>query len=178
FGFDLPQMYWLELGLGVQAAYAKTLAANAIYGRPLLPVGQLFGGPAAEELTSFRALAGAYGLSGTSFFDLDSAAPGALAALAAAPARLARRALPLPTLRPGADGDEIVRAQELLNAAGARLPVGGFYGAQTERAVAAFQVRDRLRANGLLDPATWRALLRLHAREPSWAKAPPDSARE
>ena len=80
--------------------------------------------------------------------------------------------------RPGADGDEVVWAQELLNAAGARLPVGGFYGARTARALAGFQARRGLHANGILDPATWMALLREHAREPSWANGPPDSARE
>jgi hypothetical protein len=176
--FDLPQVYWLELGLSVQAAYAAAIPVNAIYDRPMAPVGQLFGAPSASELGAFRALAGAYGLAGTSFFDLDSAQPGELAALAVAPSRLAHRAIGLPTLRAGADGDEIVWAQELLNAAGARLPVGGFFGAQTARALARFQARRRLPASGVLGPATWRALLRLRPREPSWAKAPPLSAGE
>ena len=176
--FDLPQMYWLELGLSVEAAYVAALPGNAIYDRPLAPVGQLFGAPSGSELGAFRALAGAYGLAGTSFFDLDSAQPGELAALAAQPARLARRAIGLPTLHAGADGDEIVWAQELLNAAGARLPVGGFFGAQTARTLARFQARHRLAASGVLGPATWRALLRLRPREPSWAKAPPLSAGE
>lgn len=177
FGFDMPQMYWLELGLSVAALYAAAVPENAIYGRPIVPVGQLAGAPAPSELERFRALAGAYGSLGVSFFDLDSAEPGELAALAAPLAPPARRPLPMATLRAGADGDEIVWAQELLNAAGARLPVGGFFGAQTERALAAFQARHRLPASGALGPATWRALLRLHAREPSWAKGPPDSAR-
>jgi hypothetical protein len=176
--FDLPQMYWLELGLSVEAAYAAALPVNAIYGRPLAPVGQLFGAPSGSELGAFRALAGAYGLAGTSFFDLDSAQPGELAAVAALPARLARRQVGLATLRAGAGGDEIVWAQELLNAAGARLPVGGYFGAQTARALARFQARHRLPASGVLGPATWRALLRLRPREPSWAKAPPLSAGE
>ena len=81
------------------------------------------------------------------------------------------------TIRPAADGDEVDWAQELLNAAGARLPVGGFYGAQTDRAVAAFQRHHRIAATGVLGPATWKALLRLRAREPSWASGPPESAR-
>jgi hypothetical protein len=132
FGFDMPQMYWLELGLSVDAAYAAAVPENAIYGRPIVPVGQLAGAPAPSELERFRA---------------------------------------------GADGDEIVWAQELLNATGARLPVGGFFGAQTAHALAAFQARHRLPASGVLGPATWRALLRLRPREPSWAEGPPDSAR-
>jgi peptidoglycan hydrolase-like protein with peptidoglycan-binding domain len=80
------------------------------------------------------------------------------------------------TIRAGADGDEVLWAQELLDGAGAHLPIGGFYGAQTERAVAGFQRRHRLRRSGVLDAATWRALLRVHPRVPSWAKRPPDSA--
>ncbi len=177
FGFDMPLMYWRDLGLSVQAAYAEVLPVNAIYGRPIVPVGQLYSEPTAPELEQFRALAGSYGLAGTSFFDLDSAAPAGLSALAVAPAHARRRAIAPATIRPGADGDEVVWAQELLNAAGARLPVGGFYGAETDQAVAGFQRSHRLGATGILGPATWRALLRLRAREPSWGNGPPDSAR-
>jgi hypothetical protein len=177
-GFDvvLPQMYWLDLGVSPDAAYAATIGANSIYGRPILPVGQLYGSPQAAELVRFRALAGAYGAPGLSFFDLDAAQPQGLTALGAPLPRIARRPIVPPTLHAGADGDEIVQAQELLNAAGARLPVGGFFGAMTAHAVASFQARHHLRASGVLGPATWKALLRFHPREPSWASGPPDSA--
>jgi peptidoglycan hydrolase-like protein with peptidoglycan-binding domain len=43
--------------------------------------------------------------------------------------------------------------------------------------VASFQARHRLRVDGILRPATWKALLRFRPREPSWAGGPPDSAR-
>jgi hypothetical protein len=177
FNFDLPQMYWLELGVSVDGAYAATIAGNALYGRPILPVGQIFGAASASELLRFRALAGAYGAAGVSFFDLDAAQPAQLAALAATTPRIARRPAVYATLRPGADGDQVLWAQELLNAAGARLPVGGFFGSETARAVAAFQARHRLLATGVIGAGTWRALLRLHPREPSWAGGPPLSAR-
>lgn len=176
FGFDMPLLYWRDLGLSVESAFARALPENAIYGRPILPVGQLYGQPTIGELGQFQALAGAYGLEGTSFFDLDAASSEELTGLAA-PASSPRRALAPATIRPAADGDEVVWAQELLNAAGARLPVGGFYGAQTDRAVAAFQRHHRIPATGVLGAATWKALLRLHAREPSWSSGPPDSAR-
>jgi hypothetical protein len=177
FNFDLPQMYWRELGVSVDAAYTATIGVNSIYGRQILPVGQLSGPPTLAEIARFRALAEAYGAPGMSFFDLASAQPTELLSLARPPARLARRVALLPTLHAGADSDEIVWAQELLNAAGAQLPVGGFFGAQTARAIARFQARHHLPASGVLGPATWKALLRLHPREPSWAKGPPDSAR-
>jgi hypothetical protein len=176
FNAVLPQIYWRDFGVSVQAAYAATLAGNAIYGRAILPVGQLYGSPSAGELVSFRALARDYGSQGSSFFDLTASTPEELAALAAPLPRTARKTIAASTLRAGADGDEVVQAQELLNAAGAHLPVGGFFGAQTERAVGAFQARHRLSVNGVLGPATWKALLRFHPREPSWASAPPDSA--
>jgi hypothetical protein len=177
FNFDLPQVYWLDFALSVPAAYATTIAENSIYGRPILPVGQLYGSVAPVELEQFRALAGAYRSPGMSFFDLASAQPDELAALAAPAPKLATRAIVPATVRAGADGDEVVWAQELLNAAGARLPVGGFLGAQTARAIARFQTGHHLPATGALGPATWKALLRFKAREPSWASGPPDSAR-
>jgi hypothetical protein len=176
FDFDLPQMYWLELGTSVDATYAATIGVNSIYGRPILPVGQIFGAATPSEVTRFRGLASAYGARGVSFFDLDSASPTLLSALAARAPLLHRRTALAPTLRAGADGDEVVWAQELLNASGAHLPIGGFYGAQTSRAVAAFQTRHGLAPSGILSPATWRALGRLHPREPSWSKRAPDSA--
>jgi len=174
FNVVLPQMYWLDFGVSVDAAYATTIGVNSIYGRPILPVGQLYHSPQSTELARFRGLADAFGARGWSFFDLDSAQPQALAAPLPKPAR---KAIVAPTLHAGADGDEIVQAQELLNAAGARLPVGGFFGATTARAVASFQLRHHLRPNGALTPATWKDLLRFHPREPSWASGPPDSAR-
>jgi hypothetical protein len=176
FNVVMPLIYWLDFGQSLNGAFAATMAANAIYGRPILPVGQLYGAPTLAELASFRALAGAYGAPGLSFFDLDAAQPEELAGLAEPLAKLARRALLAPTMHPGADGDQIVWAQELLNAAGARLPVGGFYGAETERSVASFQAHHDLKPSGILTASTWKALLRLRPREPSWAKAPPDSA--
>jgi hypothetical protein len=177
FDVALPQVYWREFGVSVDSALLAAIGENSIYGRPVLPVGQLFDSPQASELLRFRTLAAAYGPGGWSFYDLDVAQPQQLAALAAPLHRIHRRAIVQPTLRAGADGDDVVQAQELLNAAGAHLPVGGFYGAVTGRAVASFQARRHLRATGVIDAATWRALLRFHPREPSWASGPPDSAR-
>jgi hypothetical protein len=177
FDVDMPQVYWRDLGLTVDAAYEAMIGVNAIFGRPIAPVGQLYNGPEPSEVARFRSLARAYGCTGASFFDLEAAEPAMLASLHTTPAALPRRAAVPATIGPGADGDEVVWAQELLNGAGARLPVGGFFGAQTARAVVAFQARHHLRADGLLDGPTWRTLLHQHPHVPSWAKAPPLSAR-
>lgn len=177
FNVVLPQIYWLDFGVSVDSAYAATIGPNSIYGRPILPLGQLYGSPPPAELTRFRALARAYGARGSSFFDLDVAQPQELAALGTPAPMLARRAIVTPTLHAGACGDEIVQAQELLNAAGAHLPVGGFFGAETTRAVSAFQAHHRLTPSGVLGAATWRALLHFHPHEPSWTGAPPTCER-
>jgi len=176
FNIDMPQLYWRELGLSVMGAFKVAIAQNAWYGRPLAPVGQLFNGVDAGEVVQFARAAASFGASGFSLFDLESSSAGALASELAAKVG-ARRAVHAPAaIRPGADGDEVVWAQEHLNGAGANLPVGGFYGAQTARAVARFQRRHGLGPSGILDPRTWRALLRVHPRVPSWAAAPPQSA--
>jgi hypothetical protein len=177
FNVVLPQIYWLDFGVSVDSAYAATIGGNSIYGRQILPLGQLYGSPPAAEVTRFRALARAYGAPGSSFFDLDVAQPQELAALGTPAPVLARKAVVAPTLRAGACGDEIVQAQELLNAAGAHLPVGGFFGAETARAVSTFQAHHRLAPSGVLGAATWRALLHFHPREPSWVSAPPTCER-
>jgi peptidoglycan hydrolase-like protein with peptidoglycan-binding domain len=176
FQLDMPQMYWRDLGLTVSGAYSVAVAENALYGRPIVPVGQLYGGVSAPEVGQFATLAAEYGAGGASFFDLDSAEPAQLAAVVPHLVPAVRLLARASTIRAGADGDEVLWAQELLDGAGAHLPIGGFYGAQTERAVAGFQRRHRLRRSGVLDAATWRALLRVHPRVPSWAKRPPDSA--
>jgi Putative peptidoglycan binding domain len=178
FDLDMPQVYWRQFGLSPADALAATIGPNQLYGRPIAPVGQLFGAPAASELAGFLSGARVYaGDRGASLFDLEEAQPAELAAVLAAPMPMLARRATLPTVRPGADGDQIVWAQEHLNGAGAHLPVGGFYGAQTARAVARFQSRRHLPADGVLGPATWRALLRVRPRVPSWAGGAPLSAR-
>ena len=177
FGFDLPQMYWRDLGVSVDAAYRATVAANRDL-RPPDPAGRT--AVRIPEPGRDRALPLAR--RGIREHRPQLLQPGRRRTWR--PGRPARsvatdrraQARPGPTLRPGADGDQVVWAQELLNAGGARLPVGGFFGAQTTRALVSFQARSGLRPDGVLDPATWRRLMRLRAREPSWANAPPQSA--
>ena len=85
-------IYWLDFGVSVDAAYAATIGAELDLRAPDPAVGQLYGSPTPAELPRFRALARAYGAPGSSFFDLDSAQPQELAALAAPAPELARRA--------------------------------------------------------------------------------------
>jgi hypothetical protein len=178
FDVDMPQVYWRDFNMAPSAAFTAAIPANALYGRPIAPVGQLFDGVTSEEVGSFLAEARIWSpIRGLSLFDLEEAQPAELAALLAEPVPAIARTFTFPAVSPGADGDEVVWAQEHLNGAGARLPVGGFYGAQTAEAVARFQRRHHLKADGILGPSTWRTLLKVRPRIPSWAKAPLQSAR-
>ncbi len=50
FQLDMPQVYWRDLGLAVPAAYRVAMSENGLYGRPIVPVGQLYGGVSAQEV--------------------------------------------------------------------------------------------------------------------------------
>jgi hypothetical protein len=64
-----------------------------------------------------------------------------------------------PVLRRGSRGAEVRRLQTLLNAPGQSLGVDGGFGHATEAAVRAFQRAHNLNPDGVVGPATWRALL-------------------
>lgn len=49
-------------------------------------------------------------------------------------------------LRHGSHGDDVKALQEMLTAAGFRVPATGVYGSMTERAVRAYQQRNGLQA--------------------------------
>jgi hypothetical protein len=172
----LPLMYWLDLHQSVHSVFATTFSQLVIYERPILPVGQLYRDPSNAALSLFRLLGRADGAAGESFFDLDSATPQGLGALAAPLPATRRNTIAPAPLAAGADGDEVVQVQELLNAVGGRLPVGGFYGSQTAHAVGAFQRAHQLRVTGRLDRRTWARLLRAKPQAVSWLSRPPESA--
>ncbi|MFJ2397760.1 TIGR03767 family metallophosphoesterase [Streptomyces sp. NPDC087843] len=63
-----------------------------------------------------------------------------------------------PVVQQGASGERVRTAQYLLNARGAALSVDGSFGSSTGSAVRAFQTSRGLSADGIVGPATWRAL--------------------
>ena len=67
--YNAPQMYWKDIGQSVDTVYANTYIANRIYGRPIFPLGQTYGGVSAAELLRFREEAVDYGATGISFWD-------------------------------------------------------------------------------------------------------------
>jgi peptidoglycan hydrolase-like protein with peptidoglycan-binding domain len=62
-------------------------------------------------------------------------------------------------LRKGSKGDSVVRAQQLLAAAGAaKLKATGIFDSATVAALKAFQAKNRLATDGQLGASTWKLL--------------------
>jgi peptidoglycan hydrolase-like protein with peptidoglycan-binding domain len=67
----------------------------------------------------------------------------------------------LPILRRGMQGPAVVQLQERLKTLGfLQGSVDGFFGEATQAAVIAAQQKFNLQSDGIVGPATWRALLR------------------
>jgi len=157
--YNLPQMYWADIGTTVPIVYAHTYEYNTIYRRPIFPLGQLWGNLSASSIEQFNVLAKEYGATGVSWWDWQSAprayfsdmtrtAPVLVSNVAKTPASLFR----------GEKGDLVIWAQEHLYAAGYRIPIDGAFGPLTQRAVRAFQGKSRLPRSGVITAATWHVL--------------------
>ncbi len=168
--FNAPQMYWKDIGVSVDQVYRHTYLENAVYGRGIVPLGQLYSSPRSADIRRFRVLAGAYGAPGLSWWDWQEAQPYAWRAVGqqlTAPSALVARPGPPPLSR-GARGDLVLWAQEHLRGAGISSAVDGFYGVRTTRAVVSFQLARGLPATGRLDVPTWAALLRARTARVDW----------
>ena len=78
-----------------------------------------------------------------------------------------------PTLRNGSHGNDVLLLQQKLKSIGYDISsTDGVFGSETERAVTAFQKDQRIKATGIVNSATWRALKNSKAR-PSSSKAKP-----
>jgi hypothetical protein len=173
--FDVPQVYWKEIGGGLDAVMDHTYRFNRPYGRPIVPLGQVYDDPPAAEIERFRQLAAAQGSAGVSWWDWQEARPYAWDAVGAA-------APPAPatdwaTLAKGAKGDLVVWAQEHLAGAGQPVTVDGSYDTATETAVGNFQAANALPVTGAIDTATWQRLLTVAPVAPDWTSTPAPKAR-
>lgn len=170
--FNQPQMYWKAIGTSVDRVYAHTYSWNRIYQRPIVPLGQTWMNPSTSELVRFRSLARAYGAAGVSWWDWQETGSSGWRALAAPlPATPTPREPGWPPLRRGSRGDYVLVLQQHLAGAGASVSQDGSYGSRTTTAVRTFQLSRGLTPTGVMDAATWRALLRLKPAEPDWAPA-------
>ena len=173
--FNVPQVYWKEIGGGVDTVVETTYTVNRPYGRPIVPIGQTYNQPPLEEIQRFRQLVAANGSGGHSWWSWQETQDPEWTAIGQplAPFGGAPPSGAFVTVKQGNTGDLVLWAQEHLSAAGFPTDVDGDFGVKTREAVAAFQSSRGLPANGEIDTATWKKLLE---QVPKSAKKKPKSA--
>ncbi len=172
--FNMPQMYWIDIGTTVPYIYQTTYTENSIYQRPIYPLGQLYGdssgSPNALSVGQFNTLAKDYKASGVSWWDFQAATPSWLSDTnhtAAAPANFVAYTNAV-TLVKGNLGDQVIWAQQHLDGAGAKIAIDGDYGASTVTAVKAFQAAHGIPVSGQINGRTWDVLLRYQPTAVTW----------
>jgi Putative peptidoglycan binding domain len=171
--YDQPQMYWKAIGTSVRAVYEHTYLFNRLWGHPIYPLGQTYGGAGRGQILRFRRFSESYGGLAPSWWDWQETSAGAWQALGAridGPVFGYRPLEAQPVLKRGSRGDLVVWAQEHLRGAGqTQLPVTGIFGAQTRAAVRAFQASEGLPVDGVIGTTTWGSLLGFDPARPRWA---------
>jgi hypothetical protein len=171
---NLPQVYWKAIGGSVDAVSARTVAHNRIYGAPIAPLGQAYGGTAPVDMTRFRAIWAGYGAAGVSWWSWQAATDPMWATLTLpAPATVVPSDPGWPTLKLGSRGDQVIWMQQHLASydPSVEIQAGGRFTAATDAVLRAFQAASGLPATGTTDAATWPALLALPLRPVDWIAA-------
>lgn len=168
--YNLPQMYWQDIGTTVDGVYAHTFEFNELYQRPIYPLGQLYDSPPATAVKRFRSVGLAYRAGGVSWWDWQSASHKQFSAISApaGPIKGYIANTTVASLARGAVGDLVVLAQEHLWNTPERVAIDGAFGVHTQRAVVAFQRANGLAANGVITPQTWNALLKVTLPNVNW----------
>jgi hypothetical protein len=174
---NTPQMYWPDIQVSPDTVFSHTYTYNLPYGRPIEPLGETSGNPAPSQIVRFRQLSRAYGEPNVSWWDWQETSSRDWGALAQSIGNLSGAASKpnprMPALsvksRGGVSaGDLVVWAQEHLVKAGARITIDGGYGPKTQSAVVSFQTSHGLSPSGVIDAATWSALLRYAPESVTW----------
>jgi Putative peptidoglycan binding domain len=173
--YNVPQMYWPDIGTTVDDVYSHTYEFNAVFGRPIEPLGEVAGNPPPHQVLRFRSMSRAYGAAGVSWWDWQESSQRDWNAIGEAAGNLSGFATDpsTPTLSiKGAGGiwagDLVVWAQEHLYNAVGPMTVDGSFGTGTQAAVGQFQTAHGLPVTGIVDPATWTALLRYAPATVTW----------
>ena len=173
--YNVPQMYWPDIGTTVDYVYSHTWDFNALYGRPIEPLGEVAGNPPAHQIVRFRQMSRAYGASGVSWWDWQESSQRDWGAVGQPIGNLSgfTADTTMPTLSIKADGgiwagDLVVWAQEHLYRAQGPITIDGSFGGQTQTAVEQFQTVHGLPVTGMVDPPTWQALLRYQPVAVTW----------
>src|SRR3954454_14548883 len=116
--FNLPQVYWKDIGTSVDAAMQHTYVHNKIYGKPVIPLGQSYNDPPPQDMTRFRQLAAVYGSSGVSWWSWQASSARGWQAVGAPlqPPTGYQPSQDWPLLKQGSKGDETLWMQEHLAA--------------------------------------------------------------
>jgi hypothetical protein len=158
--YNIPQLYWKDIGTTVDTGYIHTWVWNRIYGRQIAPLGQVYSRPKAGQIKRFRALALSHGFAGVSWWDWQEAGNRQWQAIRQPVSPASAGPYPsYPFLHLGAKGDFVAWAQQLLAGGGYSVPVNGYFQASTQAAVYAFQRDHRLPQTGNLDVPTWGPLM-------------------
>ncbi len=174
--FNVPQMYWHDIGTSVAQVYVNTYEQNLIYGRPILPLGQTYGGVGSSEILAFRSLASAYGAAGDSFWDWqETKGPGwtSLAEPLNTTLTVPQPELTSPLLKEGSRGDQVLWLQEHLAGATPSQPTTGIFESVTAANVKQIQTEHGLPATGETDAGTWGYALELPMVEVNWTASGP-----
>jgi hypothetical protein len=158
--YNVPQLYWKQIGTTVDQGYIHTWVWNRVYKRPIDPLGQVYNRPKAGQIRRFRALALSHGFEGVSWWDWQEAGKRQWKAVSAPVSPAATTPYPsYPFLHLGSKGDFVAWAQQLLAAGGYTVPINGYFQAPTQSAVYAFQAAHGLPQSGNLDVGSWSVLL-------------------
>jgi hypothetical protein len=170
--YNVPQLYWKDIGTTVDSGYTHTWVWNRIYQRPIVPLGQVYNRPKAGQIKRFRALAMSHGFEGVSWWSWQSAGKRQWQALRTPVGPASATPYPsYPFLRLGSKGDFVAWAQQLLAGAGMSAPITGYYQASTQSAVYSFQATRGLPQTGNLDVPTWSVLIQSKALPVTWTKS-------
>jgi hypothetical protein len=167
--YNMPQLYWKDIGTTVDAGYIHTWVWNRIYQRAIMPLGQVYNHPKAGQIRRFRALALSHGFEGVSWWDWQEAGSRQWKALGGPIAPASTGPYPsYPLLRVGSKGDFVAWAQQLLAGAGYTTTINGYFQAPTQTAVIAFQSANGLPPTGIIDVPTWDVLIQQKALPVRW----------
>jgi hypothetical protein len=174
--FNAPQMYWHDIGTSVASVFVNTYEQNLIYGRPILPLGQTYGGVSSSEIVAFRSLSSAYGAAGDSFWDWQETTSSGWTSLATplnTTLAVPQPELTSPLLKEGARSDQVLWLQEHLAGAIPSQPTTGIFESQTSANVKQIQTEHGLPATGETDAATWGFVLALTPVAVNWTGGGP-----
>ena len=147
--YNLPQLYWHTIGVTVGEGYEHTFRFNRVYRRRIYPLGQTYDNPPIRQIRRFRRMAISYGFGGVSWWSWQETNRREWRALGRdVEGRISgagRSGSGYPTLSKGSRGDLVVWAQEHLKGAGESLPVTGYFGDKTRRAVKTLPALQGLR---------------------------------